>query len=379
MTDNKQPIDSHIHLDHEPEINKLFKAAIKAQSSDLHLKVGQPPKLRMHEGIRSTTGEALTEKKMEELVFEILSEKQKQFFLESGALDFAYEVGLENRFRVNIFRQRTKISLVARRITSKIPAFETLNLPPIVMKIADMAHEGIILVTGPTGCGKSTTIASMIDHVNRTRSCHIVTIEDPLEFIHTDKKSIVSQREIGIDVPDYESALRSLMRQDPDVVLVGEMRDNATLTAAMRAAETGHLVFGTLHSASASQTIQRILDLYPQEERDLARQTFAMSIKAIISQVILPGLKPSAKRVPAVEILISTPIVKKLISEKRESDLDSVIRSCQNEGMQDFTESLRSLVEGEWIDLKVALQYAPNVEELKMALKGIRAGTGNIL
>ncbi|MFA6176013.1 MAG: PilT/PilU family type 4a pilus ATPase [Phycisphaerae bacterium] len=379
MTENKQPIDSHIHFDHEPEINKLFKAAIKAQSSDLHLKVGQPPKLRMHEGIRSTTGEAVTEEKMEKLVFEILSEKQKAFFLENGALDFAYEVGLENRFRVNVFRQRTKISLVARRITSKIPAFETLNLPKVVEEIADMAHEGIILVTGPTGCGKSTTIASMIDHINRTRSCHIVTIEDPLEFIHTDKKAIVSQREIGIDVPDYEQALRSLMRQDPDVVLVGEMRDNQTLTAAMRAAETGHLVFGTLHSASASQTIQRILDLYPQQERDLARQTFAMSIKAIVSQVILPGLKPSAKRVPAVEILISNPSVKKLISEKRESDLDSVIRSCQNEGMQDFTESLRALVEGEWIDLKVALQYAPNVEELKMALKGIRASAGSIL
>jgi twitching motility protein PilT len=379
MTDNKQPIDSRVHFEQEPEVNKYFKACIKAQSSDLHLKVGQPPKLRMHEGIRSTTGDAITEKKMEELVFGILSEKQKQFFLENGALDFAYEVGTENRFRVNVFRQRTKISLVARRITSKIPAFETLNLPPVVEKIADMAHEGIILVTGPTGCGKSTTIASMIDHVNRTRSCHIVTIEDPLEFIHTDKKAIVSQREIGIDVPDYESALRSLMRQDPDVVLIGEMRDNQTLTAAMRAAETGHLVFGTLHSASASQTIQRILDLYPQQERDLARQTFALSIKAIVSQVILPGLKPTAKRVPAVEILISNPIVKKLISEKRESDLDSVIRSCQNEGMQDFTESLRSLVEGEWIDLKVALQCAPNVEELKMALKGIRAGTGNIL
>jgi twitching motility protein PilT len=379
MTENKQPIDSHVHFEQEPEVNKYFKACIKAQSSDLHLKVGQPPKLRMHEGIRSTTGESLTEKKIEELVFEILSEKQKHFFLENGALDFAYEVGTENRFRVNVFRQRTKISLVARRITSKIPPFETLNLPRVIENIADMAHEGIILVTGPTGCGKSTTIASMIDHVNRTRSCHIVTIEDPLEFIHTDKKAIVSQREIGIDVPDYESALRSLMRQDPDVVLVGEMRDNQTLTAAMRAAETGHLVFGTLHSASASQTIQRILDLYPQQERDLARQTFAMSIKAIVSQVILPGLKPTAKRVPAVEILISNPSVKKLISEKRESDLDAVIRSCQNEGMQDFTESLRALVEGEWIDLKVALQYAPNVEELKMALKGIRAGTGSIL
>lgn len=379
MTDGKQPIDSHLHFKYEPEINKYFKAAIKSQASDLHLKVGQTPKLRVNDGFKSTTGEALTEEKIEKLVFEILSEKQKHFFLENGVLDFAYEVGKFDRFRVNIFKQRTKISLAARRITSKIPAFETLHLPPTVETIADMAHEGIILVTGPTGCGKSTTIASMIDHINRNRSCHIITIEDPLEFIHTDKKAIVSQREIGIDVLDYSNALRSLMRQDPDVVLIGEMRDNETLTAAMRAAETGHLVFGTLHSASASQTIQRILDLYPQNERDLARQTFALAFKAIICQVLLPGLKKEAPRVPAVEILISNPIVKKLISEKRESDLDSVIRACQNEGMLDFTESLCKLVEGEWIDLKVALQYAPNVEELKMALKGIRASAGSIL
>jgi len=178
---------------------------------------------------------------------------------------------------------------------------------------------------------------------------------------------------------NYEDALRSLMRQDPDVVLVGEMRDNETLTAAMRAAETGHLVFGTLHAASAAQTIQRILDLFPQEERDLARQTFALTIRGVISQNLLPGIKKEATRIPAIEIMIANPIVKKLISEKRENDLPSVIRSCQNEGMQDFTESLRSLVEGEWIDLKVALQYAPNVEELKMALKGIRTTAGSIL
>jgi len=219
----------------------------------------------------------------------------------------------------------------------------------------------------------------MIDYVNNTRSCHIVTVEDPLEFLHTDKKAIVSQREIGVDVPDYVSALRSLMRQDPDVVLVGEMRDTETLTAAMRAAETGHLVFGTLHSASASQTIQRVLDLFPQEERGLMRQTFALSIKAVISQTLLAGLKPEAKRVPAVEILIANPIVRKLISEERESDLGTVIRSCQNEGMQDFTESLRFLVADEWVDLKLAMKYAPNVEELKMALKGIRTTASSVL
>jgi twitching motility protein PilT len=376
MADSKQPIDSHVHFEMEPEINKYFKAAIKAQASDLHLKVGQPPKLRLNEGIRNTTAEVLTEDKIEKLVFEILSEKQKQFFLENGALDFAYEVGHADRFRVNIFRQRTKISLSARRITSQIPPFETLHLPAAVEAIADKSYEGLVLVTGPTGCGKSTTLASMLDHVNRTRSCHIITIEDPLEFIYTDKKAMVSQREIGIDVPDYESALRSLMRQDPDVVLIGEMRDKETFTAAMRAAETGHLVFGTLHSASAAQTIQRILDLFPQEERDLARQTFAITFRAIISQILLPGLKKEAPRVPAVEILLANPIVKKLISEQREAELDAAIRACQNEGMQDFTESLRALVESEWIDLKVALQHAPNVEELKMALKGIRADSG---
>jgi twitching motility protein PilT len=271
------------------------------------------------------------------------------------------------------------VSLAARHITSNIPPFESLHVPKTIETVSDNTHDGLILVTGPTGSGKSTTIASMIDHINRTRPCHIVTIEDPIEFLHVDKKAIVSQREIGIDVPNFDDGLRSLMRQDPDVVLVGEMRDNETLTAAMRAAETGHLVFGTLHSNNAAQTIQRILDLFPMEERELARQTFALTVRAIISQQLLPGIKKEAKRIPAIEILLANPIVKKLISEERESDIPGVIRSCEGEGMQDFTESLRKLVEGEWIDLKVALQYAPNVEELKMALKGIRATSGAIL
>jgi twitching motility protein PilT len=372
MADNKQPIDSHVHLEVEPEINRYFKAAIKAQASDLHLKVGQPPKLRLNEGIRSTTAEALTEEKIEKLVFEILNEKQKQFLMETGNLDFAYEVSQTDRFRVNVFRQRSKISLTARRITSLIPPFESLHLPSAVKDIADKSYEGLILVTGPAGCGKSTTIASMIDHINQTRSCHIITIEDPLEFVHTDKKAIVSQREIGIDVRDYEGALNSLTRQDPDVVLIAEMRDKETLSAAIRAAETGQLVFSTLHSGSAAQTIQRIVDLFPQEERTLARQAFAQACRAVISQFLLPGLKKETPMVPAVEILICNPVVKKNISEGRETELEAVIRTSQSEGMQSFTESLRTLVEGEWIDLKVALQHAPNVEELKMALKGIR-------
>ena len=374
-----QPIDTHLHLEIDPAINKLFKATIKAKASDLHLKLGNPPKMRVSSKLRATSGSVLTEKVIEEMVFEILTDDQKQFFMEKGALDFAWAVGTADRFRINIFRQRGAISLAARHISSDIPPFESLNVPPTVETIADRTHDGLILVTGPTGCGKSTTIASMIDHVNRSRACHIVTIEDPLEFIHQDRKAIVSQREIGIDVPDYDSALRSLMRQDPDVVLLGEIRDNETLTAAMRAAETGHLVFGTLHSNSAAQTIQRILDLFPAEERELARQTFALTFRAVVSQMLLPGLKPTAKRVPAIEILLGTPIVKKLIQDERESDIPSAIRGGKGEGMQDFTDSLEMLVREEFVDLKTAVQYAPNVEELKMALKGVRTSSGGIL
>ncbi|RKY09246.1 MAG: twitching motility protein PilT [Planctomycetota bacterium] len=373
-----QPLDRHVSTGKIPEVEKWFRAAIKADASDLHLKVGMPPKMRIHSKLMNTTGEVLTEQRAEELIFELMSPAQKEFFLDNGALDFAYQVGKMDRFRINAFRQRGCVSLAARHISGNIPPFESLHVPPVVEKIAE-CHDGMILVTGPTGSGKSTTIASMIDHINSTRACHIVTIEDPIEFLHVDKKAIVSQREIGIDVPNYDDALRSLMRQDPDVVLVGEMRDNETLTAAMRAAETGHLVFGTLHANNASQTIQRILDLFPQEERDLARQTFALTIRAVISQQLLPGLKPDVKRVPAVEILIRTPIIRKLISEEREGDIPTAIRAGSSEGMQDFTDSLQKLVMEEWIDLKVGLEYAPNVEELKMALKGIRTSTSGIL
>lgn len=375
---DSQPIMNQLHRDKEPEINKYLQVVIKIGGSDLHLKVSMVPRIRVRGTLKNTNAEALSEEKMEQLVFEILTEEQKSFFLTHGTLDFAWQVGQSDRFRVNIFRQRGLISLAARHITANIPPFEKLHLPAIVEKIAD-EHDGLVLVTGPTGCGKSSTIASMIDHINRTRSCHIVTIEDPIEFLHVDKKAIVSQREIGVDVPDYESALKSLMRQDPDVVLVGEIRDNETLTAAMRAAETGHMVFGTLHSVSASQTIQRILDLFPQEERDLARQTFALTIRAVISQHLLPGLREDAKIVPAIEILIANPIVRKLISEGRENELPHVIRACEKEGMQDITESLRKLIVEEWVDMKVGLSNAPNIEELKMALKGIRGSSSGIL
>lgn len=375
----EQAIDTNSGSDeHEPELNKYFRAAIKTQASDLHLKVGQPPKLRLYGQLKNTTGEVLTEKRMEELIYEILTPSHKESFLQNGTLDFAYGVGKDDRFRINIFRQRGMISLAARRVSSNIPPFETLYLPPILEKIATGA-QGLILVVGPTGCGKTTTIASMIDHINHTRSCHIVTIEDPIEYLFNDQKAIVSQREIGVDVKDFEDALRYLMREDPDVVFVGEMRDAKTVTAGMRAAETGHLVFGTMHSANASQAVQRLLDLFPQEERGLTRQTLSLTLKAIVSQILIPSLKEGVDRMPVVEILIANPSVRKLISEEREADLPSVIRASQKEGMQDFTDNLCRLVKDGSIDPKDAYHYAPNLEELKMAMKGIRTSTSGIL
>ena len=315
---------------------------------------------------------------MEEMVFEILSPAQKEFFLKKGTLDFAYEIDGENRFRINIFRQRGVISLAARRVNASIPPFEALHLPKILEKICD-SSQGMVLVVGPTGCGKTTTIAAMIDYINRTRSCHIVTIEDPIEYLFRDKKAIVSQREVGLDVPDFDEALRYLMREDPDVVFVGEMRDATTVTAAMRAAETGHLVFGTMHSTNAPQAIQRLLDLFPQAERDLIRQTISLAIKAIISQVLLPSIKEGVDRIPAMEVLLASPSVKKLISDGRENDLPSVIRASERDGMQDLTSNLCKLIENGYVDPKDAYKYAPNEEELKMALKGIRTTASGIL
>jgi len=219
----------------------------------------------------------------------------------------------------------------------------------------------------------------MIDFINRNRPCHIITVEDPIEYLFHDKKAIVSQREIGLDVPNYEDALTYLMRQDPDVVFVGEMRDARTITAGMRAAETGHLVFGTMHSANASQAVQRFLDLFPQTERNLVRQTLSLTVRAIVSQMLVPSIKEGVDRVPVMEILLANPSVRKLISEEREADLPSVIRSCQNEGMQDFTYNLCELIKDGSVDPKEAYKIAPNIEELKMALKGIRSTTSGIL
>jgi twitching motility protein PilT len=373
-----QPIQAERKLEDEPRLYKFFRAAVKMQASDLHLKVGQPPKVRLYGQLKNTTAGIMSAEMVEQMAFEIMSTAQKEIFQKEGTLDFAHEIGGEDRFRINVFRQRGVLSLVARRVNSTVPAFGELHLPAVLEKICDRA-QGLILVTGPAGGGKTTTIAAMIDFINRSRSCHIVTIEDPIEYLFQDKKAIVTQREIGLDVKDYDEALKYLVRQDPDVIFVGEMRDARTVTAGMRAAETGRLVFGTIHSANASQAVHRILDLFTQNERDLARQTLSLTVEAIISQMLVPSIKEGVSRMPVVEILLANPAVRKLTSEGREADLPTVIRSCQNEGMQDFTYNLCELIKNGSVDPKEAYKIAPNIEELKMALKGIRGTASGIL
>jgi twitching motility protein PilT len=361
-----------------PEIDRLFRACSKLEASDLHLKAGSAPRFRLGGGIRSAQEPPQSTEDIEELIFEIISEKQKKYFFEHGALDFAHQVPGLDRFRVNVFRQRGMTSVAARRVTKDIRTFEELGVPPALREICKH-HQGLILLAGITGSGKSTTIAAMINEININRACHIVTVEDPIEYLFDDKKAFINQREIGIDVADFHAALKYLMREDPDVVLVGEMRDRETFEAAMHASETGHLVFGTIHASSAAQTITRILDLFPEDARSLIRQSLTFNLKSIICQKLLPSIHPTRSRIPCCEIMICNASVRKLIAEERDAEITSILKSSTQEGMQDFTEALYMLIRDEYIDLKLALEVAPNPDELKMRLKGIMSGASVIL
>lgn len=362
----------------EEKILHWFKAVIKIEGSDLHLKAGAKPRIRVGGAIKVVAADPLPNAEIEEMMFAIMTPKMKEHFAREGAADFAYDVPGGDRFRINAFRQKGQTSVAARRVSRKIPTAQQLHLPPHMMKLADF-HQGLILLSGITGSGKSTTIAAMIEHINETRACHIVTLEDPIEYLFEDKRAFINQREIGIDVNNFHSGLKYLMREDPDVVLIGEMRDKETFSAALTAAETGHLVFGTIHSSTTAQTITRLLDLFSAEERNLIRQSLVFNLKAIITQKLLPSILEGVPRVPAVEIMITNPSVRKLIEDCRETEITDVLKSNYTQGMQDFTESLRQLVEKEWIEVELAYEVAPNPEELKMRLRGISTSRGGIL
>ncbi len=382
MAAKPQPIDGHdqhaARHGREPRIHKYFRALVKQGASDLHLKANSVPHIRLKTKILPVKGEALSGDDIVELVNEILTPAQQEHFATTGSIDMAEELEGSDRFRINIFRQRGEVSVAVRRVMRDVPSFEELNLPPQISKVAEYSA-GLVLVAGMTGAGKSTTIAAMIEYINHRRACHIVTIEDPIEYLHTDAKSLINQREIGIDVPDFDTALRALFREDPDVVLIGEMRDRETFQAALQAAETGHLVFGTVHASSAPSTIGRILDLFEQKSRDLARQSLSFNLRAVINQQLLPCLVAGIDRVPAVEILLINPAARLALEEGRDVDLIDIIRTSQHEGMQDFNQSLLGLIDRDYVDPKAAYEAAINPDELKMLLKGISAAqTGRL-
>jgi twitching motility protein PilT len=313
---------------------------------------------------------------MFQLAKDVLDEGQRDVFAKKGSMDFAYDYDEKNRFRVNLFMARGKPAVAARLITSNIKRFEDLYLPPILGDVA-MSAQGLVLFSGVTGSGKSTSIASMLQYVNERKKVHIVTIEDPIEYIFKDDKATINQREVGIDCVNFNDALRALVRENPDIALVGEMRDYETFEAAVRAAETGHMVFGTIHASSAWQTFGRIYDLFPVNEREQIRKLLAYNLRAIIYQKLLPTLHQNIARIPALEILINTPAVQKYILEGREGELLDVIKS-RDAGMLDFTSSLVELVEKEYIHQSVALQSTPKPEELRMRLKGISQGASMV-
>jgi twitching motility protein PilT len=362
----------------EPKIHKYLKYIVELKASDLHFKSGARVHIRVKGDLRPIKGSPMSAEEVEAMWFEVMTDQQKRQLAEKGAADFAYQLGGSDRFRVNIFRQRGTLSVAARRVNKEILNFDQLHLPKSIYRITEY-HQGLVLLAGITGSGKSTTIAAALDYINAHRACHIVTIEDPIEYLFEDKKALVNQREVHIDVKDFNEALKYLMREDPDVVLVGEMRDAETFMAALNAAETGHLVFGTVHASGSAQTITRVLDLLPEGSRDLIRQTLVFNLQAIICQKLLACLKPGIPRVPAVEIMFATPAVRKLIDEKREDEIAKVIRASQADGMLDMNECLKNLVETEFIDTANAYAASPNPQELKMRLKGISTSGTAIL
>lgn len=354
-------------------ITKLLSAMGKVGASDLHIKVGLPPVYRIGGNLKPIQSEPLTADEADHLLDPIVPEGLRPKFEAQGDLDFATYGAEGDRFRVNMFRAGGHVNAAIRRVKADIPTYQKLHLPSVYNDLVERTREGLILIVGVTGSGKSTTLAAMLEHINATRSENIITIEDPVEYRIVPKLSIVSQREIGIDVPSYQSALRFVVRQDPDVIFIGELRDHDTVLAAIQASETGHLVFGSMHTADTSQAFSRILEFFPSHEHAFIRSAMASSLKAICAQRLLPAVDGfEVSTVPATEVLLNTPIVQQLIREGRDSDLPSVLGSSVSEGMRSFTYSLAELVRHDWVAQRIAVEYAPNRDALLSELRGMQ-------
>ena len=359
--------------DDKLEIDKYFEALVKLDGSDLHLKVDQPPYMRVKGALQPLKAPPISQEKMKELCLPMLDDRQMKILEDEGGADYAYTARVGDtkwRFRVNLLYQQGSLGMVARKVNNTIPNFEKLYLPSSIERLCTL-DQGMVLLAGVTGSGKSTTIGSMLNYINRNYRKHILTLEDPVEFVFTEDKCLINQREVGTDVKNFEIGMKHAVREDPDIILVGELRDTDTFKTAIHAAETGHLVYGTIHASNAPSTITRILDLFPQEEHAAIRSAMAFNMKGIVAQKLLKSIKEGVSRVPTVEIMFFDVLVRKYILEEQEQMLADHIKKSERDGMQNFTSSLKSLIDQELIDRQVALDIAPNREELLMKLKGI--------
>ncbi len=360
------------------DLNNILKVALKAGASDVHIKAGLPPIFRIDGALYPyKESQRLTPDMVNRIAYGIMNKSQQETFRKEMEIDLAYGVPGLGRFRVNIFQQRGTIGIVLRAIPFNIMSIEQLHLPPIIGKIS-MEQRGLILVTGTTGSGKSTTLAAMIDLINSTRTCHIVTIEDPIEFLHRDKKSIVNQREVGFDTKSFARSLKSALRQDPDVILVGEMRDFETIETALTAAETGHLVLSTLHTIDATETITRIVTAFPPYQQKQIRLQLSGIIKGIVCQRLVPR-SDGKGRVPGIEVLVANSMVKECIEDKERTKeiKDAISKGHQIYGMQTFDQSLMLLYRKKLITFEEALRQTSNPDDFKLKVSGVSGGSDN--
>lgn len=352
----------------QPRIEVLLEEVIKKKASDLHLQVGLPPMLRVDGALMAVaSADPLTDETVEALIFSILDEDQKQILLKDKEFDFSFAFGDLGRFRVNAFHERGNLAAALRLIPTEILTVEQLGLPAIVNKFAEYPR-GLVLVTGPTGSGKSTSLASLINKINNEQGRHIITIEDPIEYTHRSKKSVIVQREVHYDTYSFSAAMRSVLRQDPDVVLLGEMRDLETIAAAITTAETGHLVFATLHTNGAAQSIDRMIDVFPPHQQPQIRSQLSNILMAICSQRLIPAI--GGGRIAAAEVLIATPAVRNIIREGKTHQLEAVIQTGAEFGMQSMDKTLASLIHAGVINYDEARNVAVDIDELDRLMRG---------
>ncbi len=349
-------------------LDGILRYAVNMGASDIHLKPNKKPIIRVASRLVSVEADAPTDTDMVTIANSIIPEFLKERFKTDHEVDFSYFSKEVGRFRTNIYTQRGQVNLVMRHVKNKVPDFDKLNLPPVLKKIA-MSERGVIFVAGETGSGKSTTLACMIEYVNMHDQCHVITMEDPIEFVFEDKECVINQREVGLDTLSFRQALKHVLRQDPDIIMVGEMRDAESFSAAITAAETGHLVMTTVHSNNASQTITRVLDFFPVDERSQILRALSGCLCAVICQRMIPAKAGGA--VPAIEILINTPIVRKLLEEGKLEKLHSAIETGGEDGMQSFNQSILKLIKNGLILEEDGIAKASNPDQLKMNLKGI--------